>query len=340
MVNLDITQDRLHLGERFSVSFQRTLRIPDDGRTYPLPPGLGAFPIYRVADFVDRVPPTWREHGGVFIPMYQREALWLAFHAAAWKPNAVKVAVGRVNAISGAPEEARLHADPQDYVVCPEQLWLDGIHTEQNAIRQFVAMPLGLGYSVEASVTGTEQFGGMQITVFEPQPGKFPEEPPVRPASESAGPMRLAGLRASGSAAQTMGLGAGGVMQQKIYPDPYGLDTWDQDNYVQVFVHILNSAQFFAVTGLEAPATPIDAKVYTDYGLPWFVLYDENAGDVPLSERLTQVKTIAERDAERGEPTEDEASFEVSAEQTKTLRRDDSGTARGPSSSSETTEHA
>jgi hypothetical protein len=80
--------------------------------------------------------------------------------------------------------------------------------------------------------------------------------------------------------------------------------------------------------------------VYTDYGLPWFVLYDENAGDVPLSERLTQVKTIAERDAERGEPTEDEASFEVSAEQTKTLRRDDSGTARGPSSSSATTEHA
>src|SRR5262245_13533038 len=25
--------------------------------------------------------------------MYQREALWLGFHAAAWKPNAVKVAV-------------------------------------------------------------------------------------------------------------------------------------------------------------------------------------------------------------------------------------------------------
>jgi hypothetical protein len=59
MANLEISQDRLQLGERFAVSFQRTLRIPDDGRTYPLPPGLGRFPIYRVADFPDRVPPEW-----------------------------------------------------------------------------------------------------------------------------------------------------------------------------------------------------------------------------------------------------------------------------------------
>ena len=86
MAHLEISQDRLHLGERFAVSFQRTLRIPDNGRTYPLPPGLGRFPIYRVADFADRVPPEWHEHGGVFIAMYQREALWLGFHAAAWKP--------------------------------------------------------------------------------------------------------------------------------------------------------------------------------------------------------------------------------------------------------------
>ena len=27
------------------IDFQRTLRLPDDGQTYPLPPGLGAFPL-------------------------------------------------------------------------------------------------------------------------------------------------------------------------------------------------------------------------------------------------------------------------------------------------------
>jgi hypothetical protein len=336
MANLEISQDRLRLGERFTVSFQRTLRIPDDGRTYPLPPGLGRFPIYRVADFADRVPPEWHERGGVFIPMYQREALWLGFQAAAWKPNAVQVAVGRINAISGAPDEARLHAEPQDYVVCPEQLWLDGIHIGPGAIRQFVAMPLGLGYTVEASLTGTEQFGGMQITVFEPQPGKFPEAPPVQLPS---GPARLASLRPRGSAAQTMGLGAGGVMQQKIYPDPYGVATWDQDNYQRVFVHILNSTQFFAITGIAPPPTLINAQVYTDHGLPWFALYDEGAGDVPVSERLTQVKTVTERDAERGEPDQGEAPLDISEAQIRTVRRDDARATRDQPSSG-TTEQA
>ena len=175
--------------------------------------------------------------------------------------------MGRVNAISGAPEEARLHADPQDYVVCPEQLWLDGIHTGQNAIRQFVAMPLGLGYSVEASVTGTEQFGGMQITVFEPQPGKFPEERQSGRHPTRQGQCGLPGYAAR-QRHRRWDLGLRGGCGKRSILDPYGLDTWDQDNYVQVFVYILNSAQFFAVTGLEAPATPIDAKVYTDSGLP------------------------------------------------------------------------
>jgi hypothetical protein len=117
MLNIEVSTDSIRIGERFAVAFQRTLRIPDDGQTYPLPPGLGRFPIYRVADFAERLPPEWWERGGVFIPMYQREALWLAFRAVPWKPNAVQIAVGRVNAISGGPDEARLHIDPQNYVL-------------------------------------------------------------------------------------------------------------------------------------------------------------------------------------------------------------------------------
>ena len=185
------------------MSFQRTLRIPDNGRTYPLPPGLGRFPIYRVADFADRVPPEWHEHGGVFIAMYQREALWLGFHAAAWKPNAVQVAAGRINAISGAPDEARLHAEPQDYLVCPEQPWLDGIHTAPGTIRQFVAMPLGLGYSCGSLVDWHRAVRrhadhGLRTAARQVPRGA------TGPAA--LGPARLAGLRPGGSAAQTMEL--------------------------------------------------------------------------------------------------------------------------------------
>jgi hypothetical protein len=120
MLNIEVSTDSIRIGERFAVAFQRRLRIPDDGRTYPLPPGLGRFPIYHVADFAEHPPPGWREREGVFIPLYQREALCLAFSAAPWKPNAVQIAVGRVNAISGEPDEAWLHTDPQNYVVCPD----------------------------------------------------------------------------------------------------------------------------------------------------------------------------------------------------------------------------
>lgn len=92
--------DRLALGE-CHVVFQRTLRIPDDGDEYPLPPGLGAFPLRKVADHMATVPCEWRERGGAFLPMYQREALWLSFDGPYWKPHALKVGVGKVNAITG-----------------------------------------------------------------------------------------------------------------------------------------------------------------------------------------------------------------------------------------------
>lgn len=310
MLKVIIEADNLRIGERFAVTFQRTLRIPDDGRTYPLPPGLGRLPVFRVDDYRERVPPSWRERGGAFIPMYQREALWLGFHGAAWKPNAVKVAVGGVNAISGSRDDDELHSDPQDYLVCPDQPWLDGIHGEREAVRQFVAMPLGLGYSVESSITGAETLGGIQITVFEPKPGKFPDE---RPPAPETGPTRMGKARAT-----EMGIGAGGAIKQKIYPDAYGIDTWDQSNRARVFVHLVNSALFMEITGLEPPPTPIDAKAYTEHGFPWFDLYDEPLRDIAPSEHLAGVKTISGRDAELGEavPTD---SFEVSGAQVRKL---------------------
>src|SRR3954451_10139173 len=175
---LDITthQDRVQIGRHFSVTFERTLRIPDDGREYPLPPSLGHFPVRRVADFADGVPAAWREHGGVLLPMYQREAMWLNFSGAHWRPNALKVAVGKVNALSGAPYTPRLEAAQQDYVVVPPQPWLDGINAGDGFIRQFVAMPLGSGMTVEGQLTGEETEGGMRLSVIPAKTGRFPEE--------------------------------------------------------------------------------------------------------------------------------------------------------------------
>ena len=51
----------VHEEARCAVSFRRTLRIPDDDNDYPLPPGLGRFPLRHLDDFAERVPAQWLE---------------------------------------------------------------------------------------------------------------------------------------------------------------------------------------------------------------------------------------------------------------------------------------
>ena len=302
MMNVRIEGDRVRIGRHFTLSFERTLRIPDDGRTYPLPPSLGSFPVRRVRDFAQRVPESWRENGGVFIPMYQREAMWLLFRAPYWRPCAVQVGVGKVNAISGKPWDGKLVRGDQDYVVCPDQPWLDGTKAGEGFIKQFVAMPLGMGYTVEGQVTGKEEFGGLQIQVFDPKPGRFPEMAPRE--QRWRGPRVLFDsiqcCSASVPAGAEMGLGAGGRMHQEIYPDAHGIDTWDETNTGRVFVHIVNSMMYREITGEEPPATPVSARLYAQYGLPWFGLYDEGKGDVKVSEVLAGVKSVKEMDEAKG----------------------------------------
>ncbi len=317
MLKVTVQGSALQFGDGFSLNFQRTLRIPDDGKTYPLPPGLGTFPICKVHDYAERVPPHWLEHGGVFIPMYQREALWIRFMARHWKPNAAKIAVGKVNAVSGKPWTEKLESGKEDYLVCPPQPWLDGINAGKGMIRQFVAMPLGMGYTVEGQVTGEERFGGIQLLVFEPKPGRFPDQPPPSEPSRMRGIVMPAAApmmaKRAAAPAGEMGLAAGGKMQQKIYPDPHGMDTWDQDNYGRVYVHIVNSMMYREITGKEAPATPVTAKSYTEMGLPWFDLYDEQMGDVAAPDELKNVKSVKEMDQEKGfTPQQDDSSVDVS----------------------------
>jgi hypothetical protein len=64
-------------GAILTIDFQRTLRIPDDGQKYPLPPGLGSFPLRHIDDFAEQVPADWLNRGGILLPMWQSEALWL-----------------------------------------------------------------------------------------------------------------------------------------------------------------------------------------------------------------------------------------------------------------------
>jgi hypothetical protein len=243
------------------IAFQRTLRIPDDNRAYALPPGLGCFPLHHIDDHADRVPEVWNEHGGVFLPMGQAEAMWLNFETN--YPMVVKVAAGKMNAVTGDSWDDALHEEPQDYLVLPDQPWLDGFCVQKGLIRQFVAMPLGEGYSAEEQLTGEARHGGLQLLVHPMKAARYEAWRRQEVMSEEFLCLE----------APDMGLAPGGLMRQEIYEDEYGFDAWDLSVRSRCFVHILNSLQYFAVTGARPPGKPLTAKQYTDAGLPWFDYY-------------------------------------------------------------------
>jgi hypothetical protein len=266
----------LHKDARLDIAFQRTLRIPDDDRTYPLPPGLGRFPLRHVDDFGARVPEDWRPRGGVMLPMFQSEAMWLGFARLSDYPFAVKVATGKINAVDGKPWASGLAREPQNYLATPPQPWLDGYCVAKGVIRQFVAMPLGEGYTAEEQITGEAEHGGIQIVAY-PMKQELYEEWRRRQEEESeriypAAP-RMAQARFSVAPAPGMGLAPGGRMRQHIYDDKHGLDAWDQAHGSRCFVAIANSLSWRAITGEAPPSLPPTARDYAKAKLPWFDYY-------------------------------------------------------------------
>ena len=105
--------------------------------------------------------------------------MWIKFESG--RPFVIKVYAGGINAISGEPgienmetlarrkkllEEGR---PIQDYVVVGSKQcsqWLDGAATNNGRVMQFVATPLGRGYSVEAQMTCQTSVSDLQFEVM------------------------------------------------------------------------------------------------------------------------------------------------------------------------------
>ncbi|QES46873.1 hypothetical protein DEJ50_02400 [Streptomyces venezuelae] len=328
-----IEGNALLMGGGVQVRFIRTLRLPESG-THPLPPGIGEFPLRRIEDCPGPVPEEWRARGGVILPVYLREAMWLSF-AGTREPAALQIGVGKVCAVSGERWTGRLARRPQNYVVLPRQPWLDGINSGSGTVRQFVAVPLGLGATVEGQVTGEETTGGVQLQAFPlsgprlaawreeqrpraayggapaapggpggPVPGggavpmpAMPPMPPLQamaPGGYGAPPPPGAPAPARAAAPAAMGLGVGGSMKQEVYQDERPLSDWSADPAGRVFVHLVTPPEWQRITGEPAPPSPVDRAAYTRAGLPWFDYYDEDGTDLAPSDTLGQVKPVGD----------------------------------------------
>ncbi|KAG6366893.1 hypothetical protein INS49_001074 [Diaporthe citri] len=144
------------------ISFERTIRVPDNKELSHLPPSLGSFPLYKVQDYAHRLPQSM-----------------------ATAPFMIKIYCGYINVVSGEHAAERTETKQrraklleqgeliQDYFVLPEQPWIDSVAIKP-AVRR--------GYTVEAQITGEEVVGGL---TFEITPGLC-EEPPACPTDAEA----------------------------------------------------------------------------------------------------------------------------------------------------------
>lgn len=283
---------------RLDISFNRTLRVPDDGETYPLPARTGHFMVRHVEDYAGKLSADTVDRGGVILPMWQTEALWITFDTCRpeWNldfPIAVKVAAGKINAVSGDPWRPGLSKKQQDYVVIPPQMWLDGFAVETGIVRQFAAMPLGKGSTFEEQISGTAEWGGIQIFAA---PLKREIWKKKRREWETAEEIRRQqprdGVRYS-MGEKKVGLTGGGTIRQELYVDPYGIDDWDMEVAQRVFVSIVHAKDWFKITGENNPNKPFTTQSYAAAKLPWYEYYDEDQKTLPGALSLAKLRSIA-----------------------------------------------
>jgi hypothetical protein len=337
----------VHPEAKMTLALQRTLRLPDDGKEYPLPPGLGNFPLRHVDDFKERVPSKWLAHGGVMTPLFQSEALWLQFsshnvHRQGQYPFALKIAAGKISALTG--DEWKDGLQPKDYAVVPNQPWLDGYVVEDGLVRQFVAAPLGSGFSAEEQITGKADHGGIQVEVYpmkrEVFERRFPKKPNVlrgmglstggsdyyftsASATAPGATMDSMSLEMCREANVDMGLAAGGKMKQQVFEDPYDADDWDLTQRSRCFIHLANSLVWRAITKQEPPSAPRTAAEYTRYGLPWYDYYTDDWKSLQGTGKLKGLKSVLEMGFQKGmHLTPENESVSFKSDQVRTIGKE------------------
>lgn len=280
----------------------RTLRVPRErGMVSELPAGLGEFPVYSVQDYRSTVPSDWHQEG-YFMPMYSHEALWIGLQAAT--PVALLVGAGMVNAVTGERLEPQLSGNPQNYLVIPPQPWLDGFKpTQGEKVFQFVAAELGKGETAEEQILGTAEFGGLQFGLFTSKVPLYTTGRPNVYNTKGLGTLGSTAVRtrgASRSTPQEMGLGAGGAIRQKIYPDPHVSgrrtvqEVWNDTPAEKAYIYFVHANDWRTLTGESPPPSPITRETYKQAGYSWFGLADGRWGDVEGGQNIDQLKPVSD----------------------------------------------
>lgn len=300
------------------VIFHRTVRVPDGRQRSNLPPSLGHMDLYPVAKYVKRCPENWEEEA-YFLALHETEAMWMSFRSSS-RPTAMLVGAGGINALTG--EKLGITLERENYLVAPPQPWLDGWKDKDGTVYQFVATAYrkGKGTTVAEQLMGEEsKTGAIGIAFFHPKdPRKLqPKRTPIEGQTLSMGGNEFkwetgqitasfsketpllgfrailssgkapSGLERVGTNFDEMGIGRGGKIIQKIYPDPHGLEVWEQEPWATLACYLVNAEVFEEITGEKIPR-PVSSETYSG---PWFGLKDNAEGDVAGTNKFTGLKS-------------------------------------------------
>lgn len=72
-MSVELQRDNIFINDNdLQISFQRTVRVPDNQHIANLPPDLGDFPLEQVDDFTSTMGAEMTAKGGFFFPMYRK----------------------------------------------------------------------------------------------------------------------------------------------------------------------------------------------------------------------------------------------------------------------------
>jgi hypothetical protein len=201
------------------------------------------------------------------------------------------ISASGVNALTAEPFECKLKEG--NYLTAPPQLWLDGWKGDDGSVYQFVPTEAGEGLTVGEQLIESKDHS-IQISVFQAKDPKALEKvysPSQTWGDSEAGDLDYCDAVCSfsldcapsrGLECCSMGLGRGGKIKQKVYPDPYGIDVWKENPVKTVKIYLLR-------VDTEVPVT---AEVYDG---TWYGLKDEQHADIAGNGIFGELKSAVKK---------------------------------------------
>ncbi|PPQ91433.1 hypothetical protein CVT25_014321 [Psilocybe cyanescens] len=258
-------------------------------------------------------------HFSLTVPqsMYQSEVLWISFCLI--KPCVLKISVGGVNALTGAPSDVSIprkiipHCAMIDPANCKQFVdsspklaprttkpfidgwmasWsrfvlLDPSHNLCSNLTGFVSIPLELGKVAEGQIIGHETGGDIQFVVFP----LYPTDVCFRHGDTELDifktPRQL-GL----SADDYISMENTGIPTTILSPTHTTFKPLATSITLPLKVDLEPAAPFgCSVTGLPTPPTPVNERIYEKNRYPWLEIYDERILVVDLNSVLREAAT-------------------------------------------------